>query len=269
MQKLPLKLRERPKSGWFYADNETIDILSKYLGPHALCVYMSLCRHADNYQRCFPGQKLMAKELGMGERTVRKAVKLLKEMHVIHCRKEKINKSANLHNVYYIADKTEWLVSKAYHASAKGQKDTEIEAGEYKSDRHIVTVKDTHSNNTQDNKTKVEGELLLAPLNEKQQTEMQEKYSKELGVLRGTPGYQFDAEKDLKTLIALCARRPEVKIKDVVFKFSMAKHCYKPIMPWNNGRQELINWFMRANYHELEGYKEDKEEGDDDLDGED
>ncbi len=107
------KVRDKRNKGWFFVDNEYLNGYGKVLGGLGIAIYVDLCRHADSDQKCFPSQKLIAKELKMGERTVRKYIKLFERYHIIEITKERSNKGKWLNNTYWLLDKTEWIKPKA------------------------------------------------------------------------------------------------------------------------------------------------------------
>ena len=90
MEQLKLKIRDKRQKGWFYLDNDYLNGYARVLGISATGVYLSLCRHADNNQFCFPSQKLIADELAISERTVRTAIKSLADYKIIAINGEKI-----------------------------------------------------------------------------------------------------------------------------------------------------------------------------------
>lgn len=154
----PFKVRDKRNKGWFYLDNEYLNGLGKYMGPIGIAVYVSLCRHADGEQSCFPAQEKIAEETGIGERTVRKYIDILKKHRVIAVEREKHGRKW-AHNVYFLLDKTEWIYPESYsqahnapdvhrHQSAVSQ------APEDNVHRHQMPTKDTNSNNTHINISK-------------------------------------------------------------------------------------------------------------------
>lgn len=108
----PFKVRDRRNRGWFYLDNETIDLISKNLGIAPMVIYATLCRHADNEQRCFPSQELLAKELGISQRTVIRHTKTLIDHNIIFKNREYKGRNwAN--NEYILMDKTVWQIDQS------------------------------------------------------------------------------------------------------------------------------------------------------------
>ena len=89
-------------------DDAYVNGWAKYLKPSALAVYVSLCRHADKEQSAFPSQVTIAREHGIGVRTVKSKIKLLEQWNII--RREKVrNKGGQwLNDTYFLLDKSHW-----------------------------------------------------------------------------------------------------------------------------------------------------------------
>jgi len=105
------KVRDKRNRGWFYMDNEYLNGLGKHLGVTGIAIYVSLCRHADNEQKCFPAQETIAEELGCSVATIKRYLRLLTKHNVIAI--ERVKKGRKwAHNVYYLLDKSEWIYPK-------------------------------------------------------------------------------------------------------------------------------------------------------------
>lgn len=109
MNKDNIKIRDRRNKGWFYLDNEYLNGLGKHFGPIGISVYVSLCRHANSKQECYPSQDLIGKEIGVARITVAKYVKLLEKHNVINITKQKSKNNAFSNTLYILLDKTEWI----------------------------------------------------------------------------------------------------------------------------------------------------------------
>ena len=109
---MTFKVRDKRNKGWFYIDNEYLNGLGRYLGPTCIAVYVSLCRHANNNQECFPSQTKIAEEIGSTDRSVRRAIKKLEEHNVIRLIRERKSGGQWLNNTYYLLDKVEWVYPK-------------------------------------------------------------------------------------------------------------------------------------------------------------
>lgn len=102
------EVRDRRDKGWFYMDNEYLNGYAKYFGAIGTAVYLSLCRHADAEQKCFPSQQLMAKELNVTTKTIRKYLNLLVKHRLISVKKHKNEESRQMNNVYFLLKRTYW-----------------------------------------------------------------------------------------------------------------------------------------------------------------
>lgn len=107
----PFKVRDFRHKKWFMMDDTYLNGYAKILGPHATCVYLSLCRHADNKeQSSFPSQELIAKEHSISRRTVESKIGLLREYNIIKTVRERSEKGRWSRNTYYLLDKSEWIL---------------------------------------------------------------------------------------------------------------------------------------------------------------
>ncbi len=102
------KVRDKRNKGWFYLDNEYLNGIGKYVGPTGISVYVSLCRHANEEQSCFPAQDTIAKEIGTSDRSVKRYIKKLEDFNIIRIEKTRTSHGKWLNNTYYLLDKTEW-----------------------------------------------------------------------------------------------------------------------------------------------------------------
>jgi len=111
MKQQLFKVRDRRNKGWFFMDNEYLNGYARIFGPVGTAIYVSLCRHADNNQQCFPSMELMAEEIGASRNTISKYIKLFEAKHLISIERE-INPAnqRRMNNVYTLLDKTEWDV---------------------------------------------------------------------------------------------------------------------------------------------------------------
>ncbi|MFM2394173.1 MAG: Helix-turn-helix domain [Bacteroidota bacterium] len=104
-----IKIRDRRNKGWFYLDNEYLNGLGKYFGPIGISVYVSLCRHANLQEQCYPSQDLIGKEIGVNRITVSKYIKLLEKHNVINITKQKSKNNTFSNTLYTLLDKTVWI----------------------------------------------------------------------------------------------------------------------------------------------------------------
>ena len=102
------KIRDKRMGGWFYVDNELIDYIGRLTGPIGISVYMSLCRHADVEQCCFPSEELIGKEIGVTEKSVRNYLKKLTELRLVSIDKKRNQMGRWMRNIYNLLDKDCW-----------------------------------------------------------------------------------------------------------------------------------------------------------------
>jgi len=107
-----LRIKEK-----FWLDDAYLNGYARHLKPIATAVYMSLCRHADKGQSCFPAEITIAEEHGIGERTVRSKIALLQNWNIIKIKRTRSQKGTWLHNTYFLLDKSQWKKPQAKSAS--------------------------------------------------------------------------------------------------------------------------------------------------------
>lgn len=106
--------RERHK---FMVDDTYLDDFAKFCGIYAIGVYMSLCRHANKDQYCFPAIKLIAKELSISPNSVKNGIKNLKELNIINIKRKKRKDGKWKNNIYTLLDKSVWKKEKIQDCS--------------------------------------------------------------------------------------------------------------------------------------------------------
>jgi DNA-binding Lrp family transcriptional regulator len=142
-QKQLFKVRDKRNRGWFWIENEYFNGFGKILGANAIAVYVCLCRHADNEQKCFPSQKEIAKELKLGERTVREIIRAFQKYKIIEIERTRTSKGKWLHNTYWLLDKTEWIYPEAGGACGYPEADNDIPRGNtLQTQRQVVPPKE-------------------------------------------------------------------------------------------------------------------------------
>ncbi|MDD4661854.1 MAG: helix-turn-helix domain-containing protein [Candidatus Pacebacteria bacterium] len=153
MKKELIKIRDRRNKEWFIIDNAYLNGYAKIFGAVGTAIYISLCRHANNEtQECFPSQELIAKELGITDRTVRNYIKKFEEWNLILVKKEKNPKTQKyLNNVYTLLDKSQWKKKPEEIISYDSP-----EENKNKNQRKIVPHKNTYIIN---NTNKIQDEL--------------------------------------------------------------------------------------------------------------
>src|SRR3972149_9700829 len=96
------KVRDLRQKEKFVIDDAYLDRYARVLGVTASTVYMSLCRHADRNQECFPSQELIAREHNISPRSVKRSIQRLKEANMILIRRERLSHGRWRNNVYVL-----------------------------------------------------------------------------------------------------------------------------------------------------------------------
>lgn len=145
------KIRDMRKKEKYFIDDVYLNGYAKLCGIYATGVYISLCRHANREQTCFPSIELIAKELKISERKVQDSLKVLAQWNIIKIDKRR-RKGIYASNHYTLLDKSEWK-QKPTAPNADGTPKQEPEAPQDISQKHTVPNKDTQSKDTQKNDT--------------------------------------------------------------------------------------------------------------------
>ncbi len=114
MQDKQIEIRDKRRRQMFRIDDEYLDGgYSEICGAAATCVYMSLCRHADTRQECFPSIAGIAKQHGMTTRTVIRSIKKLEECSIITViRRRDERTKRQMKNIYVLVDQSQWKSSR-------------------------------------------------------------------------------------------------------------------------------------------------------------
>lgn len=135
----------------FFVDDEYLNGYAKLCGINATGVYFVLCRHADKNQECFPSMESIAEKLGIGKRTVVRAINTLVDWNIIGRGDRKRHKNGKwMHNTYHLLDKSVWK-SKPSATVASGSQVPENTQPSAKYDTSQVPhrhTKDTHKKDT-------------------------------------------------------------------------------------------------------------------------
>lgn len=102
------KVRDLRKKNQFIVDDVYLNSYAKVFGSNGTAVYLSLCRRVNKEQTCFPSEKLIAKDHGISDRTVRKFIKLLRYGNLIGIDRVRSKSGKWLHNEYTLFDKSVW-----------------------------------------------------------------------------------------------------------------------------------------------------------------
>jgi hypothetical protein len=141
-------IRDIRRKEKFQIDDEYLNGYARHCGPMATLVYLSLCRHANSSQQCFPSKKLIAEELNIGERSVYNGLKILEEWKIIRVEpQERRPDGSYRNNIYTLLDKSVWKAK----PQASGADGTKIHAPQASDDihrRHVVPNKETHKKDT-------------------------------------------------------------------------------------------------------------------------
>jgi len=153
MRKNEFEVRDLRRKEKLFIDDDYVNGYAKYLDTFATAVYLSLCRHADKHQTCFPSVQRIAEQHNIDRKTVIARIKTLEEHNLIKKEKNRNSKGKFQHNRYYLIDKTEWkkyTVSRGrdmvthvppHPTTASRGKDISTSRGR---DRKVSHIKDTH-----------------------------------------------------------------------------------------------------------------------------
>ena len=131
-----LRIKEK-----FFIDDYYLNGYARILKPTATAVYLSLCRHADKEQNCFPSLNLIAKEHSINEKTVRRAIQKLKKHTIIHYEQTRNKEGRWLHNTYFLVDKSQWMKEPV----GQNIRTAEMTSGQAQPVHQESPTKDTHS----------------------------------------------------------------------------------------------------------------------------
>jgi hypothetical protein len=152
MKYMKFKIRDL-RDKYFQIDDVYLNGYAKLLNPYSTAVYLSLCRHASKDQECFPSQKLIAEEHNITTKSVKRAIKKLRDINIIAVIQERNVGGKWLNNVYVLLDKSMWK-------KIPGDFKTPRHRGTLKSKTvgSLSPLKDTHKKDTH---------LSLLPLSQK------------------------------------------------------------------------------------------------------
>jgi len=134
------EIRDLRRKDKFFIDDLYLNGYAKKCGVYATGVYLSLCRHADKHQRCFPSWKKIAEELRISTKQVGRSIKILESFNII----KKFRVGKKLNNRYVLLDKSEWVDSPFIK--------------DYQSN-HIITDSPFHSKDTHNKDTNNKEEI--------------------------------------------------------------------------------------------------------------
>jgi hypothetical protein len=85
----PRRIIDNRSKEKFQMDDAYLNGYARLCGIYATGVYVSLCRHADKDQYCFPSFKLSAEELAISEKSVQRGIAELVQWNIIEVAREK------------------------------------------------------------------------------------------------------------------------------------------------------------------------------------
>lgn len=135
---MEVQLRDLRVKEKFTVDDKYLNGYARVCGIYSTGVYLSLCRHANRDQWCFPSINLIAQELDISTRSVIRAIDILEKHLIVGV----IRPGKKLVNKYYLLDKSVWSKSEV----------TESHITSVLQSLHLVTdshTKGTHLKETQ------------------------------------------------------------------------------------------------------------------------
>ena len=120
-----IRIIDQRSKAKFIIDDEYLNGYAKLCGIYATGVYMSICRHSNKNQSCFPSIGLIARELSVSVNSVKKGIKNLKEWGIISVHQEKKENGIFRNNKYILLDKSVWK-PKPYRSPNKATDDNRV-----------------------------------------------------------------------------------------------------------------------------------------------
>ena len=147
------KIRDLRNKEKFVMDDRYLNVYARLCGIHATGVYVSLCRHANKEQTCFPSKRLIAEELKISERKVYDALKMLERWNIIKVSSQGRKKNGSYRSkLYTLLDKSQWsIVPSADTSVGKAEHDPQARGADHH--EHDVPNKETHGEGNKDKET--------------------------------------------------------------------------------------------------------------------
>jgi biotin operon repressor len=142
MEKI-FRVRDLRKKSQFIIDDEYLNGYAKIVSPYATLVYISLCRHADKEQKCWPSLDKLAEEFSMSRDSALKGIKELEKLNIIVRRRL----GKRLCNEYWLIDKSEWVKS-TIATSPEVDHSHKVKSTSATSEVDVVDSKDTQEKDT-------------------------------------------------------------------------------------------------------------------------
>lgn len=92
----------------FMMDDAYLNGYAKQCGWKATLVYLSLCRHSNKDQFCFPSIELMSKQHSVCRDVIMDGIKILENWNVIAVQRERATRGTWRNNSYTLLDKSVW-----------------------------------------------------------------------------------------------------------------------------------------------------------------
>lgn len=144
MKRSDIIVRDVRIKSHFFVDDEYLNGYAKLCGPNATLVYFCLCRHADSNQKSFPSISLMAKKVGVSNRSIDRGIAILADWNIIAKTKMRNEVSGRWwNNSYLLLDKSVWK-PKPHASLTHGEPSAKSEG----------TVRHTVKNHTPHSRTK-------------------------------------------------------------------------------------------------------------------
>ena len=145
---MKIEIRDFRNKQFFQIDDEYLNGYARLCGINATGVYLSLCRHVNKEQTCFPSKKLIAEELAISERTVYTALNILLKWNIIEIENQGRKKNGSFRNkIYRLLGKKYWL-NKPQATVADGKIRHSPQANDDTTRRQLLPNKDTHIKDT-------------------------------------------------------------------------------------------------------------------------
>jgi len=151
-------LREK----FFQIDDEYLNGYAKLCGINATGVYLSMCRHANKQQTCFPSKKLIAEELAISERSVYRALKKLEKWNIIiHTSQGRKSDGSFRNTLYTLLDKKVWKIKPSAIKTDRNRLPHSQQPSATQSVHRLPQVpnKDTHIKDTHKKETHIASKL--------------------------------------------------------------------------------------------------------------
>jgi len=103
-----IRIIDQRSKAKFIIDDEYLNGYARLCGIYATGVYVSLCRHSNRDQFCFPSESLMAQELNISTKSIQRAICRLREWNIIEIEKNKRKNGIWKNNTYKLLDKSIW-----------------------------------------------------------------------------------------------------------------------------------------------------------------